>query len=152
MRPVFFLLVFALIGCRPKPPEAPVARYLHFDTGKDTPKGPDEQLAAGRAVGYLDANPSLHALIVGHTDAEGDTQRNKSLSFRRAQGVRDTLVAQGIAPSRLIVAARGEDQPSGSNTTEEGRAKNRRVEIFFFYPDRGDAQRQYGARIEIQVR
>lgn len=143
-----------LIGCRAiaaKPPQAPQSRYVHFDTGKDVPKSAEEQVAIGQAAGYLEAHPALHALLVGHTDSAGDPQRNKKLSFRRARGVREALLKQGIASERLTVAARGDSQPSGSNETEVGRAKNRRVEIFFFYPEQGELQMQYGAKIEIQV-
>ena len=69
------------------------------------------------------------ALVVGHTDSVGPEDYNLDLSLRRAEAVRDALVAYGVPPERLNVEGRGEAEPRASNATEAGRQLNRRVEI-----------------------
>jgi outer membrane protein OmpA-like peptidoglycan-associated protein len=78
----------------------------------------------------LKDNPKLEVLIVGHTDGKGAFDYNLSLSQRRAQAVSEALVSgHGIAAARLTPAGAGMVSPVASNRTEEGRARNRRVEI-----------------------
>jgi outer membrane protein OmpA-like peptidoglycan-associated protein len=77
----------------------------------------------------LKNNPETTILIVGHTDATGSDAYNQKLSVRRAEAVRSYTIAQGIASSRLSTEGRGESEAISDNTTEEGRALNRRVEI-----------------------
>jgi outer membrane protein OmpA-like peptidoglycan-associated protein len=67
--------------------------------------------------------------IEGHTDAQGPDSYNEELSLLRAQEVRDFLVSQGVSPARISVRGLGEYRPVASNSTPEGRANNRRVEI-----------------------
>lgn len=67
--------------------------------------------------------------IVGHTDNTGSHSYNMSLSQRRAQSVASYLIAQGVDGSRLSTRGAGPDQPIASNTTPDGRAQNRRVEV-----------------------
>lgn len=67
--------------------------------------------------------------VVGHTDSTGDAAYNQQLSERRAQSVKNYLVANGVADYQLTVEGRGEMEPRDSNVTEAGRALNRRVEI-----------------------
>ena len=68
-------------------------------------------------------------LIEGHTDDEGQADANQALSRRRADAVRAALAEGGVAGSRMQAAGRGEDDPVADNTSAEGRARNRRVEI-----------------------
>lgn len=68
--------------------------------------------------------------VVGHTDNTGSAAYNQDLSARRASAVAGILLEQGVAPSRVRSIGRGEDQPVATNLTPEGRAQNRRVEIF----------------------
>ena len=70
----------------------------------------------------------------GHTDSQGSDAINNPLSKDRADAVRDYLVAQGVPATRISTVGRGEHQPIADNTTAEGRAKNRRVEIFLREP------------------
>lgn len=77
----------------------------------------------------LKNNPETTVLIVGHTDATGSDAYNQKLSVRRAEAVKSYTIAQGIASSRLSTEGRGESEAISDNTTEEGRALNRRVEI-----------------------
>jgi len=67
--------------------------------------------------------------VAGHTDNVGAADYNKQLSQRRATAVADYLVSRGVAAARIMTAAGGEDHPIASNTTEQGRAANRRVEV-----------------------
>lgn len=67
--------------------------------------------------------------IAGHTDAKGTSQNNQVLSLQRSEAVASYLRQQGVADKRLRAAGYGASQPLADNTTEEGRAANRRVEI-----------------------
>ncbi len=67
--------------------------------------------------------------IAGHTDNVGGAEFNKQLSQRRANAVAQYLMSRGVAESRIMTAAGGEDHPIASNATEQGRAANRRVEV-----------------------
>jgi len=68
-------------------------------------------------------------IAVGHTDATGSDAYNQRLSERRVQAVKAYLVSQGVPADRIKTEGKGEAQPTASNTTREGRAQNRRVEI-----------------------
>ena len=74
-------------------------------------------------------NPETNILVVGHTDDVGSDSYNLGLSERRAREVRQYIASQGIASSRLDIEGRGEVEPIADNTSESGRAQNRRVEI-----------------------
>ena len=67
--------------------------------------------------------------ILGHTDSDGDDGYNLALSQRRAQSVGNYLSTQRVDPRRFLVTGMGESQPVASNSTREGKALNRRVEI-----------------------
>ena len=77
----------------------------------------------------LKNNPETVVTIVGHTDATGTDEYNQKLSERRAEAVKSYAIAQGISGSRLNTQGRGETEPIEDNATEDGRSKNRRVEI-----------------------
>ena len=79
----------------------------------------------------VSATPNYAILIEGHTDAIGKSSSNKRLGMRRADAVKNYLVTQWkIDPGRFITRSFGEDAPIAPNDTAEGRAKNRRAEIF----------------------
>jgi len=67
--------------------------------------------------------------IVGHTDDVGDDAYNMNLSMQRAKSVRDYLVSKGLDPNKIVTTGMGESMPIASNSTPEGRAENRRVQI-----------------------
>jgi len=73
--------------------------------------------------------------VVGHTDSTGSDAINNPLSRERAESVRDFLEDRGIGSNRIEVSGRGSREPVASNDTAEGRAKNRRVEIFMRDPE-----------------
>ena len=68
--------------------------------------------------------------VIGHTDSSGSDALNNLLSIDRAQSVRDYLVSRGVAASHVQIAGRGEREPVADNATADGRARNRRVEIY----------------------
>lgn len=80
-------------------------------------------------VQVLNDYPDITLEIQGHTDARGGDRYNQRLSEQRAAAVRQYLIGKGIAESRLASQGYGETQPIESNSTEEGRARNRRVEF-----------------------
>lgn len=65
--------------------------------------------------------------ITGHTDNQGSPASNLQLSEARAQSLADYFIAEGLQPERVVIIAKGEEEPIASNETEEGRAQNRRV-------------------------
>ncbi|SAI68199.1 outer membrane protein A [Bordetella ansorpii] len=99
-----------------------------FDFDKSTLKPEGRQLLDQVASQVNTIN--LETLIaVGHTDSIGSDAYNQKLSERRAASVKSYLVSKGIDPNRIYTEGKGEKQPVASNSTREGRAKNRRVEI-----------------------
>ncbi|HSF93267.1 MAG TPA: OmpA family protein [Paracoccaceae bacterium] len=74
--------------------------------------------------------PNTRVDVIGHTDSTGSAAYNQDLSERRALAVRAALVGNGVSPSRVFASGLGETQPVASNATADGRAQNRRVEIF----------------------
>ncbi|MFY3140185.1 OmpA family protein [Achromobacter xylosoxidans] len=80
----------------------------------------------------LNQHPELRAKVVGHTDSTGALAHNQTLSVNRARSVTDYLSRQGVAATRLSVEGRGPSDPIGDNATAEGRALNRRVEVYLY--------------------
>ena len=90
----------------------------------------DEALASlVEVVDLLQSEPDKNIRIEGHTDATGDAETNLEISAKRANAVLDALVSLGVDPERFTATGMGEDFPIASNDTEEGRAKNRRVDV-----------------------
>jgi outer membrane protein OmpA-like peptidoglycan-associated protein len=81
------------------------------------------------ADALIKGNPDANIVIEGHTDSQGQRDYNMQLSQRRADAVRDQLVARGVAADRIKTVGIGPDRPIADNRTPEGRANNRRVEI-----------------------
>ncbi|MGB4776589.1 MAG: OmpA family protein [Daejeonella sp.] len=77
----------------------------------------------------LKKNPETNILIIGHTDDTGSSNLNDKLSTQRAQSVKSYAMAQGISSARLDTKGKGENEPIADNSSETGRAQNRRVEI-----------------------
>ncbi|MGD0348217.1 MAG: OmpA family protein [Terracidiphilus sp.] len=107
-----------------------VAIYgINFDTAKSDIK-PESEPAIDEIAKLLKNNAALKVYIVGHTDMVGDAASNVKLSQARAQSVINDLVSKhSIAAARLIAFGNGPYAPVASNKTDEGRAKNRRVEL-----------------------
>ncbi len=82
----------------------------------------------------LNSNPSTLITIVGHTDSTGSDAINNPLSVDRANSARDYLIARGVGVARFTTQGMGSRQPVADNTTDRGRAQNRRVEIYVAEP------------------
>ncbi|MDH7913847.1 OmpA family protein [Winogradskyella sp. SYSU M77433] len=104
------------------------ARTILFDTGKASfQKETDQVLQA--MVAIFKEYPQANFAIEGHTDSVGAKSTNQALSDRRANAVRDYLIANGIKAERLTAKGYGEENPIATNKTRAGRAENRRVEV-----------------------
>ena len=90
---------------------------------------PGSEATLAPAVDYLLEFPEVSVTIAGHTCWLGTEAHNQVLSIQRAQAVADFITSQGIEADRLVVEAYGESQPIATNQTDEGRQRNRRVEI-----------------------
>ncbi|MBN2467436.1 MAG: OmpA family protein, partial [Deltaproteobacteria bacterium] len=82
-----------------------------------------------KIVAMLQSEKAMQLIIEGHTDSDGETQHNQTLSQRRAESVKAYLVSAGISSSRLSTKGYGESKPAAPNTTATGKAQNRRVEL-----------------------
>lgn len=102
---------------------------VNFKRGTAELEGGDTMASLGELATFLKENPEIHLRIHGHTDNAGDPGLNKALSLERAGAVRDFLVGEGVPFGNLRISGWGGTRPFASNATEDGRAKNRRVEL-----------------------
>jgi OOP family OmpA-OmpF porin len=106
-----------------------VAVYgINFDTAKSTISA-DSEAVLTQVRELLSAHPELKLKIEGHTDDVGASAANRTLSQQRAAAVKAWLVRNGVAEARLSAEGLGDSRPASLNDTDEGRAKNRRVEL-----------------------
>ncbi|NEX93681.1 OmpA family protein [Caulobacter sp. 17J65-9] len=106
-----------------------VAIYgINFDTGRAEVR-PDSDAALEQVVKLMREHAQLKLRVEGHTDAVGAPEANRTLSQARADAVVRWLTAHGVEPGRLQAAGMGQTKPLASNDTEDGRARNRRVEL-----------------------
>jgi outer membrane protein OmpA-like peptidoglycan-associated protein len=78
---------------------------------------------------FLQENPDRKVIVEGYTDSTGSAAYNQSLSERRANSVMASLVRAGVEPSRIVAQGYGKEYPVADNTSNSGRAQNRRVEV-----------------------
>jgi len=107
---------------------------ISFDTNRYDIKA-DFRPILDQFASTLQDNPAALVQIVGHTDSTGSDAINNPLSVNRAASTRDYLAARGVASNRISIDGRGSREPIATNDTVEGRAKNRRVEIFVREPE-----------------
>jgi OOP family OmpA-OmpF porin len=118
----------------PPPPPAPVSEKVtfaadaFFDTGKSVLK-PDAQAKLADLVDKTKGVNLEVIIAVGHTDSTGSAALNQKLSVSRAEAVKKFLTGKGIEANRVYTEGKGFSQPVADNKTNEGRAKNRRVEV-----------------------
>ena len=105
-----------------------MALYINFDTGKAEIK-PESQGTVAQIVALLNGHEDLKLSIEGHTDNVGTPAANKTLSEQRAKAVMAAVIKGGVPASRLSAVGWGQEKPVADNRSEDGRAKNRRVEI-----------------------
>lgn len=126
-------------GCAPTPPAEPtletakagdriVLHGVNFETARAT-LTTNARTILDQVAEKLVARAKLQIEVGGHTDSRGSDEYNRDLSRRRAQAVLDYLVGKGVDPARLSAVGYGEGQPVDSNDTDEGRERNRRVEL-----------------------
>jgi OOP family OmpA-OmpF porin len=120
-------------GCPDTLPErvkkfAGVVKGIEFDRAKETIR-PVSGPVLDDAVAVLKEYPSLKIEISGHTDSEGDRDKNVALSLKRADAVKGYIAAKGIDASRIQTRGVGPDEPIADNKTAAGKQKNRRIEF-----------------------
>jgi len=109
-------------------PKTFVFDHLNFETAS-TQLTANSQATVTSLSQTLKAHPTAQVQLSGHTDNTGTADANQKLSLARANAVKQMLVSSGIAADRITTSGYGQDRPTASNDTEEGRAKNRRLEL-----------------------
>ncbi len=102
--------------------------YINFDSGKSTIKKESIPIVE-QIIEMMNQAPEISISVEGHTDSDGSNESNQKLSEARAKAVVDAIVKSGINATRLSSAGFGEEKPIADNSIEEGKAKNRRVEL-----------------------
>ncbi|HEY0134978.1 MAG TPA: OmpA family protein [Nannocystis sp.] len=134
---------------KPPPPEL---EAVYYDSEATEPafKG---KPAVAQAASELEKNPDLHLLLIGRADSHGSADGNMKLGLERAHELRQVVLEQAagkVDASRVHVGSRGQAEPTGSNDTESGRAANRRVEFYFYYPDGTTLKSRFAPPIVIE--
>jgi outer membrane protein OmpA-like peptidoglycan-associated protein len=106
---------------------------ISFDVGRSAVKS-NFAGVLNQFANTLNGNPATLVTIVGHTDNTGSDAINNPLSLDRAHSARDYLIARGVAVSRFTTEGMGSRQPVADNNSADGRAQNRRVEIYVAEP------------------
>ena len=121
----------APVAVAPEPAPAPrklVLEGVNFDFDQSVIRAED-QARIDQDVATLNQWGKVNIEVAGHTDSRGSDAYNMALSQQRADAVRNHLIKKGIEADRLTAVGYGESQPVADNATEEGRFKNRRVEL-----------------------
>lgn len=106
----------------------PEAALFELGNAELTPAG-SERISQYREQAKEELGRADRVTIIGYTDNTGDAAYNSTLSLQRAEAVRDELISLGADPGKFQVDGAGESKPIADNSTEEGRARNRRVEV-----------------------
>jgi OOP family OmpA-OmpF porin len=101
---------------------------INFEIGTAT-LTPDSDKVLSTVLALLKDHAALKLRVEGHTDNLGKAEDNLSLSKKRAEAIKGWLIDRGIPQDRLATDGMGDTKPVGDNSTEEGKAKNRRVEL-----------------------
>lgn len=103
-------------------------KNIMFDQGKADLRN-ESKLELDKVVEFMKLNQNAEIELSGHTSSEGESNYNRSLSYKRVKSCKDYILLRGIDAGRIIAIGFGSDRPIASNDTDEGRAKNRRVEM-----------------------
>lgn len=109
-------------------PARPRSYVLYFQEGSNV-LTPESQAEFAKVKGEIVGRAAAEVMVIGHTDRVGSLQANDALSIKRAESVRELLMAAGVSGDKLEVAGRGEREPLVATADEVAEAKNRRVEI-----------------------
>jgi OOP family OmpA-OmpF porin len=114
------------------PPVQPVTvrAMAHFDFDRANLRSDDRNRLLAE-VSRMEGVTWQTVTAIGHTDSVGPVSYNEGLSERRAQAIREYLVAQGLDPAMIEIDGRADTAPVAPNDTREGRAQNRRTEVEF---------------------
>jgi OOP family OmpA-OmpF porin len=107
-----------------------VANNIFFDYNEYTLKK-ESYPELDRLINFMNNYPEVKIEVHGHTDNIGSSKFNLDLSIKRANAVKEYLIIQGCDPEKISAEGHGLNKPLTDNTTDDGRAKNRRVEIIF---------------------
>ena len=127
------VVMLSLVSCMSKKSavdHSPYRTFVTYDITFDVNKADirsESMTELYRIKQLMDENPSLNYEVQGHTDSTGTPESNQALSEKRANAIVDKLVELGIDRKRLTAVGKGQYAPIDDNSTEEGRAKNRRV-------------------------
>jgi outer membrane protein OmpA-like peptidoglycan-associated protein len=116
------------LGSGEAAPKTFIFDHLNFQSAT-TDLTPESTSTLNSLASILKAYPNSRVQLAGYTDNTGDPGANRRLSLDRANAVKGMLVAQGVSADRMAAVGMGEDHPVAPNDTEEGRAKNRRLEL-----------------------
>lgn len=136
----------------PEPKEPPELEPIFFGPGSSILTF-DDRPAVEKAALELQNDPDLHVLLIGRTDSRGNANTNMQLGLQRAREVREAILrkAEGkVDHTRVHIGSRGQADPTGDNNTEDGRAANRRVEFYFYYPDGTPLKPRFASPIIIE--
>jgi outer membrane protein OmpA-like peptidoglycan-associated protein len=167
----FVALALFGVACPPKQaeeeaPAPPMLRPVVEDAPVTTPGRPiptvdpvhfaaktmTNRVNIDKAATHLKNDPELELLLIGRTDSyRTPAAKNLERGMRRADEVADDIIRRvGVDASRIHVGSRGQANPAASNETAEGRAANRRVEFYFFYPDGEPLSSRFDFRVVIR--
>ncbi|MCK6590701.1 MAG: OmpA family protein [Polyangiaceae bacterium] len=124
--------------------EPPDERLILFNFGSADVNA-EGHFALGYAAAYLDVSPSMHVLIVGHSDGRGTREANRDMSFRRARSARKILLEHGVAANRILIAA-----PRAKEGTSMP-ALSRRADVYVYDPVKDEISKRLGYEVELRA-
>ena len=130
------ILVISFIQCNTANQELKIDKVISFEFSTSTSADLSDNLKKylDKVAIYLEEHPGAVLGITGHSDNQGTFEENHKRSVARARAVKDYLLNKGIPAEQLLASGKGSIEPVASNKTEEGRRKNRRVDIRIIPP------------------